>query len=305
MPPQWEQIAVGNGKWQLLTREIWSLVQDLSVSPAKHRSEPNTSQITVPLPGFCSFNGKLYKAAPVSWDTSRGSFWDFVQAVNPPSIDALPRWEAQILNYVANSCKGPGSPFTRLVEEILDMQSQQIQLSFLKVVWLEKLLAWKMRTFGLQVYLTRTALPMTILFSLHLTIGILVTRDQKEQAKNGTVPVTMLACVELGVSFFVLLVKLRQCYRIPRLFLRSVFNHIEVIAVYLGFIMFLLVVSEAAISRAFLGFSTLSIWVATILMLRTYRPVGMLLLLLTETYRGVFSFLALLFFIILGLAAIP
>lgn len=185
------------------------------------------------------------------------------------------------------------------------MQSQQIQLSFLKVVWLEKLLAWKMRTFGLQVYLTRTALPMTILFSLHLTIGILVTRDQKEQAKNGTVPVTMLACVELGVSFFVLLVKLRQCYRIPRLFLRSVFNHIEVIAVYLGFIMFLLVVSEAAISRAFLGFSTLSIWVATILMLRTYRPVGMLLLLLTETYRGVFSFLALLFFIILGLAAIP
>ena len=52
--------------------------------------------------------------------------------------------------------------------------------------------------------------------------------------------------------------------------------------------------------RSFLAFSTLLIWIATILMIRVYRPVGMLLLLLTETMQGVFSYLALFFFIIIG-----
>ena len=42
------------------------------------------------------------------------------------------------------------------------------------------------------------------------------------------------------------------------------------------------------------------IWIATFLLLRIYRPVGMLLLLLTEALQGIFSFLVLLFFIIVG-----
>jgi hypothetical protein len=37
--------------------------------------------------------------------------------------------------------KGPSSPFTRLVEEIPGMKDRDLQLSFLRVVWLEKLLA--------------------------------------------------------------------------------------------------------------------------------------------------------------------
>jgi len=57
------------------------------------------------------------------------------------------------------------------------MKDRNIQLSFLRVVWLEKLLAWKMQTFGLHIYLTRTAFPMLLLFVVHLTPSILLTED--------------------------------------------------------------------------------------------------------------------------------
>jgi hypothetical protein len=218
----------------------------------------------------------------------------------PSPGDAMPRWETQILKSVEHSGRGAASPFTRLVEEILDMKGRDVQLSYLRVVWVEKLLAWKMQTFGLQMYITRTAIPMLALFFVHLTIGILSTGTDGKDHKNVTVSVRLLGSVEAVVSCYILYVKVRQLYLIPRLFVRSIFNYIDGTALSLGLITFLLAVSGRAPSRPFLGFSTLLIWIAAVLMLRVYRPVGMLLLLLTETLRGVLPFLVLLSFIILG-----
>ena len=304
-----KQTRYGNRwyKWRLALEDIWYLVTYFWTTSRDIHPDPNRSRVTLPLAGICSFHYKLYTPPPVSRSTSRRDevFWEFVRATLPPSKNGLPSWETRILKSVTHRSGGPASPFTRLVEEILDMKDREIQLSFLKVVWLEKLLAWKMRTFGLHIYVTRMALPMLILFSVHLAVGVLLTGDYAEDSKRATVPVVIPACIEAIMSCYILSVKIRQLYRVPRLFIRSIFNYIDGIALCLGLTMFFLVVSKTAPSRSFLGFSALLIWIATVLMLRIYRPVGMLLLLLTETIQGIFSFLCLLFFIILGLPQSP
>jgi len=279
------------GDLRHMFRAFWS-------SPDDVHPEPNTSYVTLPLPGFCSFHYKLYRPPPVSRHDD--PYWEFVRAATSSARDNFPLWETRILSWVAYTGRGPASPFTRLVEEILGMKDRDIQLSFLKVVWLEKLLAWKMQTFGLHIYLTRTALPMLLLFITHLLISILLTEDDDSSSGRITVPIIVLSCIEALVSFYILSIKTRQFYRIPRLFLRSIFNYIDGIALSLGLTLFFYVVSQNSPPRAFLAFSTLLIWIATILMLRISRPVGMLLLLLTETMQGVFSYLILLFFIIIG-----
>jgi hypothetical protein len=278
--------------------DLWHSFMPFWSSPDDVHPEPNTSHVTLPLPGFCSFNYKLYRPPPVSRQDD--PYWEFVRAATPSARDNFPRWETRILSWIASTGRGPASPFTRLVEEILGMKDRDIQLSFLRVAWLEKLLAWKMQTFGHRIYLTRTALPMLLLFIVHLVMGILLTEDDGGSFGNITLPIIVLSCIEALVSCYILSTKIRQLYRIPRLFFRSVFNYIDGVALSLGLTLFFIVISQNSPPRAFLAFSTLLIWIATILMVRIYRPVGMLLLLLTETMQGVFSFLVLLFFIIIG-----
>ena len=262
-------------------------------------AEPYVSHITLPLPDFCSFRHKLYKLPSQSErDLSGDSFWTFIRAAYPDATEGhMPYWETHVLKAVRHSGAGAASPFTRLVEMILDIQDRELQLSFLRIPWLEKLLVWKMKAFGLRMYLTRTLVPMLMLFSLHLIACIWLT---EHEVREIPFPVTVLACIEALVSSSILSVKIRQIYRIPRLFFRSIFNYVDGTALCLGFTMFFLVVSKTAPSRAFLGFSTLILWIGTILMLRIYRPIGMLLLLITETVQATFSFLVLLVFIIIG-----
>ncbi|KAF2471322.1 uncharacterized protein BDR25DRAFT_368132 [Lindgomyces ingoldianus] len=306
------KVARYDGKWGVFYHSLGDLknmIQNVWKNLYGIQAEPNSSHVTLPLPGFCSFTHKLYRPPPVSaspFNDRDDSFWEFVRATMPTTEDdKFPRWEVWIHSAVKKSGRGPSSPFTRLVEEILDMKDRETQLSFLRVIWLEKLLAWKMRTFGLWLYLTRTALPMLVLFSVHLTIAVLLTAGGDYDTKRIPGSIILLAVVEALVACFVLSVKLRQLYRVPQLFFGSFFNYIDATAVSLGLTTFFLVVSKKAPSRSFLGFSTLLIWIASILMLRIYRPLGMLLLLLTETFQEVFSFLALLFFIILGFAFVP
>lgn len=155
--------------------DLWNVFSTYWNSRDEVYSEPNTTHVTLPLPGFCSFNNKLYNPPPVTgYDDP---FWSFVQASTPYGNDDFPRRETLLLHQVAYTGRGPASPFTRLVEEILGMKDRNIQLSFLRVVWLEKLLAWKMQTSGLHIYLTRTAFPMLLLFVVHLTLSILLTED--------------------------------------------------------------------------------------------------------------------------------
>jgi hypothetical protein len=290
--------------WRVRAERIWQDVRALvwAARPVV-KSEPNQRQVTLPLPGFCSFNNRLYKPPPVA-ESSRSfgdCFWEFVLATTLYSKDQNHyRWEGYLNSYVASTSRGPGSPFTRLVEEIVDMKDRDLQLSYLNVAWLEKLLAWKMRRFALWIYLTRTALPMLVLFAIHLAVGILLTGgDGNVQNRIGWW-VILLVTIELAASCFIMSVKLRQAYRIPRLFFGSIFNYVDTTALCLGIAMFFQVATKHAPPRAFLGFSTLLIWIAAILMLRIHKPVGMLLLLLTETIQGIFSFLVLLFFIVLG-----
>lgn len=305
--PLGSQFGSKRYQWQLFFLNYYyisvELMMDLLFSADVGHAQPHTSNVTLPLPGFCSFRYKLYKVPPASTDSIRPEdrIWEFIRATSPNcSKDVLIR-ETEILKLVRQSGRGAASPFTRLVEEILDIKDRGLQLSFLRVVWLEKLLAWKMKTFGLYVYLTRTALPMLLLFSTHLAAGVLLTEEfEKESVQVATTLIRVLACIEAIASCFILSVKVRQLLRIPRLFFRSLFNYIDGTALCLGLTMFFLVMSKNTPSRPFLGFSTLLIWIATILMLRIYRPVGMLLLLLTETIQEIFSFLALLIFIVIG-----
>ncbi|OCK78347.1 hypothetical protein K432DRAFT_394863 [Lepidopterella palustris CBS 459.81] len=294
-------------QWLRIVTELWWLIMGLYyyINPQDAHPVPNVSRVTLPLPGFCSFHCSLYKAPPVSGSGSSGDnpFWEFIRATYPSSENDALRRETQTLVAVQQSSMGPTSPFTRLVQEILDLKDRDTQLSFLRVVWLEKLLAWKMHKFGMYIYLTRTALPMLLLFIFHLAIGILFTRNSVVGQRK--VPLILLACFEATVAFYILFVKIRQLVRIPRLFVRSLFNYLDLTAVCLGFTTFFLVILSSSPPRAFLGFSTLLLWMAAVLTLRIYRPVGMLLLLLTETLQGVFSFLVLLFFIIMGFAFVP
>ena len=266
-------------------------------------AEPYITHVTLPLSGFCSFRYKLYRLPPGSdHDLSGGPLWAFIRAAYTKSTEYSPNWDAYLLRAVQHSGAGAASPFTRIVEEILAIQDRELQLSFLRIPWLEKLLAWKMNAFGLHVYLTRTVLPMLLLFLVHFIASILLTEDE---VINIPLPVTILACIEALASCFILSVKVRQIYRIPRLFFRSIFNYIEGTALCLGLAMFFLIVSKSPPSRAFLGFSTLCLWIGTILMLRVYRPIGILLLLLTETIQEIFSFLILLSFVIIGMRLNP
>jgi hypothetical protein len=213
--------------WRPWLEEIWSELKYLAKSYWQDMDnnedlEPNTSHITLPLAGFCSFRNRLYRPVPGprggrSFDSPQ---WEFCNAVYPHSNFHLRGlW---LLKWVAKSGRQTASPFTRLVEEILDMDKQEVKLSFLKVAWLEKLLTWKMHTFGLRIYATRTALPMTALFSVHLAIAVLWTNDRKHKANGASALIMVLATVEALISAFILSVKMRQLYRIPRLFLRSI-----------------------------------------------------------------------------------
>ena len=282
-----------------LLRQVWYAITPYWFHSEQVPPEPNTSHVTLPLQGFCSFGRKLYRA-PSASDKGFGEvFFEFVQGTHPSGEEPFLRWEQQLVNWVASTGKGPASPFTRLVEEILDMQDRQLQLSFLRVVWLEKLLAWKLKTFGLKVFLTRTVLPILILFAVHLAVAVLSTGGGEPSQKKRAATI-VLASIEGLVSLFIFYTKARMFSRVPRLFLRSIPNYVDVIAAVLGTTAFGLVMAKGAPPRAFLAFSTLLIWLATIHMLRIYKPIGMLLLLLTETLQDVFSFLTLLSFIILG-----
>ena len=270
----------------------------LFIGEWKDHTEPHISHVTLPLPGFCSFRYRLYRLPQESGNRfSRDAFWAFIRAVYC-STAQRPSLDSYLLESVQSSGSSAASPFTRMVEEILNIRDRELQLSFLRIPWLEKILAWKMKTFGLRIYLTRTVIPTLLLFAVHLTASVLLTQSG---VKRTSLPVTFLACIEAVASCFILSVKIRQLYRIPRLFLRSVFNYIEGTALCLGFTMFFLVISKNVPSRAFLGFSTLLLWIGTILMLRVYRPIGMLLLLITETMLKIFPFLILLSSIIIGM----
>jgi hypothetical protein len=145
------------------------------------------------------------------------------------------------------------------------MDKQDVKLSFLRVAWLEKLLTWKMQTFGFRIYVTRTALPMTALFCVHLAIAVLWTGDGKTNTNHVSPLVILLATVEALISAFILSVKMRQLYRIPRLCLRSIFNYIDFTASCLGFTLFSLVISQTTPPRTFLAFSTLMVCVPMVI----------------------------------------
>ena len=125
-----------------------------------------------------------------------------------------------------------------------------------------------MKTFGLHVYVTRTVLPIVLLFSVHLAVGILSTENEDQNSGGIRVIIITLACIEALLSCYILYTKTRQLFRVPRLFFLSIPNHIDMISLSLGITLFFMVVSKNLPSRAFLAFSTLLIWVAAILMLR-------------------------------------
>lgn len=244
--PRGSQVDSRRYQWKLWAKDPLGIfakpVVDCLLGGKVGHAEPHISHVTLPLPGFCSFRYKLYGLPPgPDNDLLREPLWSFIRAAYTRSTEGMPNWDVYLLRAVQHKGTGAARPFTRLVEGILDIQDRELQLSFLRVPWLEKLLAWKMKAFGLHIYLTRTVVPMLLLFSVHLIASILLTENE---VIHIPLPVTILACIEAMASCFMLSVKVRQIYRIPRLFFRSIFNYIDGTALCLGFTMFFLVVSK-------------------------------------------------------------
>ncbi|KAK2861236.1 hypothetical protein FQN49_004410 [Arthroderma sp. PD_2] len=170
--------------------------------------EANSSVVTLPLPGFSSFSHRFFKPPPVS--DMEDPFWEFVRAIYTDPSDDFRECDSAILCQTERSGSDPASPFTRLVDEILRFRNRETQLMFLRVIWLDKLLMWKMRTFGRSVYLTRVAVPMLILFVIQIVVSILLTRSNDSSVASITTPIVALVCAEAALAAYILLTKVRQ-----------------------------------------------------------------------------------------------
>lgn len=222
--PEWYNRHFSLFRWFLWRR--FRYFRQLKLYPSDDNVlEANSSIVTLPLQGFSSFNRHLYKPTPRSYsDIDPDSLWQFVRAIYSSPADKFMILETALLHQVKQSGSGPASPFTRLVEEILLMKDRETQFMFLRVVWLEKLIAWKLRTFGRFVYLSGVALPMLMLFLIHLIIGILLTASNDSSAASSTMSNTAstLACLEAILASWTLLTKVRQSDQLHGFGLQSV-----------------------------------------------------------------------------------
>ncbi|KIJ24390.1 hypothetical protein M422DRAFT_274851 [Sphaerobolus stellatus SS14] len=256
----------------------------------------NSAAITIPLDGFCSYESKIHKLVPVSWERESRSIFYALAASTYYQIEG----GQQPFHYLPPSsfvAKGPTSPFSCLVEEIFRLEDKELQYAFIQVLWFERLVLWKINTFARRIYLTRVGLPNLLNVVLHLLLCLFSILYPRR------VILRTLAGLQAAICAIWTLQKLRQA-RGTFLFFRSIFNYTDLISIALSITMVALC-CKGTPPRPFIAYSMPVLWINLVLMTRVFEPAGTLMILVTEMIRGVFPFLLLLALLIIGFSFIP
>jgi hypothetical protein len=250
--------------------------------------------ITIPLEAFSSYECQIHKS-PSTFFFEDGPSSVFYALASYAYYENRDGQELQMRLRLRHSGRtsGPTSPFSCLVEEVFDLKDAELQFAFVKVIWFEKLVFWKIEKFGKFVYLSRIVLPLLANLMLHLALSIITAGGRKPISALVLGGVQALNCIYLAVQ------KGRQASG-TRLFYRSIFNYIDIAVIPLSATMSAMVLSRNSLPRTFIAYSIPVLWIDLILTTRVFEPAGVLMILLTEMTKGVLPFLGLLASFIVG-----
>lgn len=281
--------------------ELFSLLKDIFMPPPRKKlQKANTTAVTVPLDGFCTYDRHIY-GLPVSYGGFDNAVSEhFYNMAERAYYDGVVTGETRRrggFSRVRNPSGPRGSirtsPFTCLVEEVFRIDDQELQFSIFKVIWFEKLVYWKLKTFGQYVFLTRLVLPSLANWMLLFTLSILTSGGET------SIAIIVLGGIQAFICAYLIAQKFRQA-RATRLFFRSFYNFMDVIAIGLSITNSILVLTRHSLPRTFVAYATAVVWVDVILSARAYEKAGVLMILLTEMMKGVMPFLILLSLLIVG-----
>jgi hypothetical protein len=280
--------------------ELFALLKALFIPPPRKKAQKaNTTAVTIPLDGFCTYERHIH-GLPISYgslhDEASSQFFDMAETAYYGGIvtgetrrDTFSRVRAP--SRPRRSIRT--SPFTSLVEEVFRIDDQELQFSIIKVIWFEKLVHLKLKTFGQHVFLTRIVLPLLINWILQFTLSIITAGG------GSSIATLVLGGVQASICAYLAAQKLRQATA-TRLFFRSFYNFLDIIALALSITNAVLVLARHTLPRPFVAYTTAVVWVDVILSARVYEKAGVLMILLTEMMKGVMPFLTLLAFFIVG-----
>ena len=252
----------------------------------------NVIKCTLPFSGFCSYKNRVFILP--EWNYESDSLYNSLQQLAMLSFDQIPT----LISDQKKPCHSfAESPFTCIIDEILYLKDEDLLLDFFEIIWIKKLLKWKLDTFAKRKYLVVLLIPMFINLILHILSGILITQDNPNGAK-GAAAVQLIFVIYLGFH------KLRQLVTQTK-FRKSYFNYFDLIAIGLAFSMVIQLLSSKRPSVAFIAFSTAIIWLNMILQFRFYKQIGILLITITDIIKGISWFLTLLTILLIGFTFIP
>ncbi|KAF8350991.1 hypothetical protein F5887DRAFT_1193386, partial [Amanita rubescens] len=271
-----------------ISYEVVSLVR--AFYRPKSLSKPvkaNTLSVTIPLDSFSSYGSKISMPSSVFYEFAASAYYHAHGGTSP----------FRYISPEAAVTKGPTSPFSCLVEEIFRLD-QETQLSFMQIIWFERLVFWKIDRFARNVYLARLVLPNLVNVVVHLALSLLILDNRKLTA------ILILASIQVIICLYWTIQLVRRA-KGTWLFYRSIFNYLDMVVIALSFTMSIICLLRQKPPRSFIAYSMPTLWINLILSLRIFEPVGVLLILVTEMIKGVLPFLLLLGLFITGFTFIP
>ncbi|GBB88027.1 hypothetical protein RclHR1_14550001 [Rhizophagus clarus] len=279
-------------KWRLNPALLYDMFSLMKYQRSNQTAHSIATKYTLPLAGFCSYKNRVFQLP--KWNYKLDSRHNSLHQLTMLSF-------GEVTTLISNQIKPyhsfAESPFSCLIDEILDIKNEDLMLEFFEIIWLKKLLKWKLDTFAKWKYLERLLIPMLINLLMHLLNGILITQDNQDGAKV-TASLQLIAIIYLG------LYKSRQLITSPK-YWKSSLNYIDLTTIVLSFAMVIIVLSDKPPSAVFIAFSTAIVWVDMILQFRFYKPVGVLLIVMKDMIKEIFWFLTLLITLLFGFAFIP
>lgn len=171
-------------KFLTICWQLFSLLKVIFIPPPREKNQKaNTTAVTIPLDGFCSYDRHIY-GLPVSYrgldSEASNHFYNMAESAYYNEVVTGETTGSARFSGVMNPSRPKGSirtsPFTCLVEEVFRIDDQELQFSIIQVVWFEKLVYHKLKTFGQYVFLTRIALPFLVNWILQFTLSILTSK---------------------------------------------------------------------------------------------------------------------------------
>ncbi|CAG8610325.1 10768_t:CDS:2 [Paraglomus occultum] len=309
----WEKIMNNYQYWERTPSNYWKIIGFymllFCLSPifiwrffqkTSHKTLPNTTKCTLPLAGFCSYNKHKVFKPPITHgrlrsDNQKGVFNDLVNCTLGSASFGYSGITIKPHHSHAES------PFSCLIDEILALSDENVQYDFFEILWLKKLLTWKLDTFIRKKHFERLLIPTIVNFVLHLLNGLFLTQGNQSNIQIRTKIIATLQCI---VVIYLGVQELRQMRTQVR-YWKSLFNYFDFSTIGLALGMIICVFIDKQPPVSFIAFSTAIIWVNMILQFRFYKPIGILLAVLTDMIKGVSWFLGLLATLLLGFGFIP